>query len=250
MKKILATIVSVTMMTQLTAATTLSIVPATKINCEYNFNKTKVDVSKLNLSATDLIQEWSNIKNSTPEIWYLSDTIRIAQSNGKVKIVELKYDYTEKEILEMQAYIDNVVDAAVAVANTFQSDYDKAKSVYDFLIESYDYDWTLSKHREYDLFKTGEGVCTAYSLAYKDIMQKLNIPCEIVISKEIAHQWNIVKINGSWYNVDTAWGDIYTSENESFRYDNFMKSDYYFVLLGHTGGISESIINCQSRKFD
>ena len=93
-------------------------------------------------------------------------------------------------------------------------------------------------------------MCTAYSLAYKDIMQKLNIPCEIVISKEIAHQWNIVKINGSWYNVDTAWGDIYTSENESFRYDNFMKSDYYFVLLGHTGGISESIINCQSRKFD
>ena len=173
MKKILATIVSVTMMTQLTAATTLSIVPATKINCEYNFketllksidsNKTKVDVSKLNLSATDLIQEWSNIKNSTPEIWYLSDTIRIAQSNGKVKIVELKYDYTEKEILEMQAYIDNVVDAAVAVANTFQSDYDKAKSVYDFLIESYDYDWTLSKHREYDLFKTGEGVYSIFS---------------------------------------------------------------------------------------
>lgn len=213
-------------------------------------NNSNINISKFNISGQDALAKYFILKNSEPDIWYASDTAKVVQQGNKAKTINVCFDYKEQEILEMQAYIDSVVAKAVDVANNFQSDYDKAKAVYDYLIDNYDYDWTLSKHKEYELFKTGTGVCTAYSLAYKDIMQELNIPCEVVISRKISHQWNIIQIEGEWYNVDPSWGDIYTSAKEIDRYSNFMKSDFYFMLLGHSGGSSESGAVCTSRKYD
>lgn len=265
MKKLISTTMLIVATTALTSTTLTHASAPTQISAinainTTNFNntiinaiishKTSVDISKFNLSGQDALTKYFYLKNCEPKIWYASDTASIVQQNKKAKIIKFNYDYTEKEILEMQAYIDNVVNRAIEIANTFQNDYDKAKSVYDFLIDSYDYDWTLSKHREYELFQTGTGVCTAYSLAYKDIMQRLGIPCKIVVSREIAHQWNIIKIDESWYNVDPAWGDITEKELKDFKYDNFLKSDYYFKLLGHIGGKAEDDIECTNKKYD
>ncbi len=213
-------------------------------------NKTSIDVSHYNLTSPAALNQALNSIQTSPDAWAVSDKISIQSSGGKAKAVVLEYDYTEKEIAAMQEYIDRNVKKAAAIANTFQDDYSKVKAVYDYLINTYEYDWTLTKSKEYELFKTGSGVCTAYSLAFKDIMQELNIPCYVVVSKEIAHMWNVVMIKDTWYNIDVAWGDIYTKESESFRYDNFLKSDNYFELLGHIGGIAENNIFCTSKRYD
>ncbi len=210
----------------------------------------KINISKYQITSEDALNRYFNLINSNPDIWYASSNAQVSHQGNKAKTIKIAFDYTEKEILETQAYIDRIVDNAVAAANKFQTDYEKVKAVYDYLIDNYDYDWTLKNSKEYELFKTGKGICVAYSLAYKDIMQELNIPCEVVISREIAHQWNIVQIDGEWYNVDPSWGDIYTAESEDFRYSNFLKSDEYFELLGHTGGSSESGAVCGSTTYD
>ncbi len=212
--------------------------------------QTNIDISKNNLSPNEALNKAITIFDAAPEAWAVNEKVSIQTQGNKAKAVIIKYDYSKDEVLAMQMYIDGIVKKAVAVANTFQTDYDKAKAVYDYLIDNYDYDWSLTKTKEYEMFKTGEGVCTAYSLAYKDIMQELGIPCLTVSSSEIAHMWNVVQIDGNWYNVDVSWGDIYTAEDESFRYSNFMKSDYYFELLGHTGGVTENNVKCTSLKYD
>ncbi len=213
-------------------------------------NETIIDISKFNLNANDALNQAITIFDAYPEAWAVNEKVSIQTQGSKAKAVIIKYDYTKDKQLLIQREIDDVVKKAVAIANTFQTDYDKAKAVYDFLIDSYDYDWSLTKTKEYELFETGEGVCTAYSLAYKDIMQELGIPCLTVSSSEIAHMWNVVQIDGEWYNVDVSWGDIYTAESESFRYENFMKSDYYFQLLGHTGGVAEIAVKCTNSRYD
>ncbi|MDO4301918.1 MAG: transglutaminase domain-containing protein [Clostridia bacterium] len=209
--------------------------------------KTSIDISKYKLSPEKALSNYFTLKNCEPDIWYSSSTASVTKKNGKAYTLNLNYTYTEKEILVMQAYIDKIVNDIVAVANTFQTDYDKAKAVYDFLIDNYNYDWSLTKTTEYELFKTGEGVCSAYSLAFKDIMQELNIPCEIVVSKEMAHQWNVIMIDGEWYNVDVAWGDMY---GDNYKLSCFAKSDFFFEMLGHTGGISENGVKCNSKNYD
>lgn len=193
--------------------------------------ETTIDISNYNLPANEALNKAILILDSAPEAWAVNEKVSVQTQGSKAKAIIVEYDYTQDEILATQMYIDSIAKKVAAIANTFQTDYDKAKAVYDFLIDNYNYDWSLTKTKEYELFKTGEGVCTAYSLAYKDILQELNIPCLTVSSAEISHMWNVVQIDGDWYNVDVSWGDIYTAEDESFRYDNFMKSDYYFELL-------------------
>ncbi len=251
MKKLIITTLVTTLFsaTVVSAATTRTTLENTLLDGVTAF-ETNIDISKFNLNANDALNQAITIFDASPEAWAVNENVSIQTQGNKAKAVIIKYDYTKDKQLLIQREIDDVVEKAVAIANTFQTDYDKAKAVYDFLIDNYDYDWSLTKTKEYELFKTGEGVCTAYSLAYKEIVQELGIPCLTVSSSEIAHMWNVVQIDGDWYNVDVSWGDIYTAENESFRYDNFMKSDYYFELLGHTGGVAENAVKCTNSKYD
>ena len=210
--------------------------------------ETNIDVSKFNLNANEALIKAIVALDASPEAWAVNEKVSVQTQGDKAKAVIIEYDYTKDEQLLIQREIDDVVEKAAAIADTFQTDFDKAKAVYDYLIDNYDYDWSLANGKEYELFKTGEGVCTAYSLAYKDILQELGIPCLTVSSSE--HMWNVVQIDGNWYNVDVSWGDIYTAEDESFRYDNFMKSDYYFELLGHSGGVAENNVKCTNSEYD
>lgn len=252
MKKLIITTLVTTLLfsaTVVSAATTSTTFEKALLDGVTAF-ETNIDVSSFNLNAKEALSKAITIFDAAPEAWAVNEKVSIQTQGNKAKAVIIKYDYSKDEVLAMQMFIDGIVEKAVAFANTFQTDHDKCKAVYDFLIDNYDYDWSLTKTKEYEMFKTGEGVCTAYSLAYKDIMQELGIPCLTVSSAEIAHMWNVVQIDDSWYNVDVSWGDIYTEEDESFRYSNFMKSDYYFELLGHTGGVTENNVKCTSLKYD
>lgn len=210
--------------------------------------KTVVDISKCKLSPEDALNRYFALKNCEPEIWYASSGASVTKKNGKAYTLQLNYSYTEKEVLEMQIFIDNQIDKVVEITSRFQTDYEKAKAVYDFLIDNYDYDFTYSKFTEYELLSTGTGVCSAYSLAYKDILTKIGIPCKVIVSKEISHQWNAIQLDGEWYEVDVAWGDIYSTSNS--KYSNFAKSTFFMELLGHTGGVAEDEIKCTNRKYD
>jgi transglutaminase/protease-like cytokinesis protein 3 len=52
----------------------------------------------------------------------------------------------------------------------------------------------------------GKGVCEGYSDAFWMLMDILNIDCQCVYGGG-NHEWNIVKIDGEWYNIDVTWND-------------------------------------------
>lgn len=101
--------------------------------------------------------------------------------------------------------------------NAIGTDYEKVKYVHDWIIENIEYETTISKdniHNIYGALIDGEVVCGGYAKAFKYILDGLNIPCIIVqgvatnsdgISEN--HAWNYVKLNGSWYAIDTTWDD-------------------------------------------
>lgn len=229
-----------------TTATTASI-ENTIVTAVEN-NKKIIDISKYNISGTEALNICLNLRNTEPEMWNVNEKVNVEMKGNKANKIIVVYDYNNNNKAKMQAEIDNKVTEIAAMASNLNSDYDKAKYVYDYLIDNYDYDFTYSNLKEYELFTYRTGVCSAFSLAYKNIMQELNIPCKVVISKEMAHQWNIIQLDGEWYNVDVAWGDIYSTD-EKDKYSNFAKSDFFMELMGHSGSEAEGI-NCTSRIYD
>lgn len=114
---------------------------------------------------------------------------------------------------------------------------EKIKAVHDWLIRNvkYDYDSFLRgavpkiSHTSQGALLRGIAVCDGYSKAMKKILNRLGIPCEIVIGKcnGAGHAWNMVKTDGKWLYVDVTFDDpIVNGKNTNTKpyYTYFLKT--------------------------
>ena len=108
------------------------------------------------------------------------------------------------------------------------SDYEIAKQIHDILMQLVTYDTdVLNRHESQDFAHTAYGalvknssgvsnyaVCDGYSLAYEYLLQQCGIEAAVVNgdagnSPEEAggHAWNLIRIDGEWYEADCTWDD-------------------------------------------
>ena len=173
----------------------------------------QIDVSKYNYSQTEAQNEFTYLVSRSENAWYVNHLAKFKMNGNKVGKIIVEYKYNPQQIKEKREFIDNVVDPIVEQAQQYATDYEKAKFVYDYLIDNYDYDWDLKNSDDLMLYENGTGVCRAFAIAYKNILTKLNIPCDVVISKPMQHEWNIIKIDGKWYNVDCSLASMCKNYN-------------------------------------
>lgn len=103
------------------------------------------------------------------------------------------------------------------VQNRTGNTYDDIKMVHDYIVDSVEYDTSISKQNIYNIYGTlinKQAVCEGYARSFKYIMDDLGIPCTLVIGKGTNsegqtenHAWNYVQLNGNWYAIDTTWDD-------------------------------------------
>ena len=84
-------------------------------------------------------------------------------------------------------------------------DYHIAKAVFEWLEKYCEYDFTFTKYYESGIMLDYTGVCNSYMLSCNYIFKYFNIPCESLVSWEMNHGWNYIKIAGNWYQMDTTW---------------------------------------------
>ena len=119
-----------------------------------------------------------------------------------------KIDESLNEIEKIKSYF---------IQNKKENTYQNIKLVHDYLVESIEYEQTISKANIYNLYGAlinKECVCSGYANAFKYLMDALNIPCIIVPGLATNsegntenHAWNYVQINNIWYAVDCTWDD-------------------------------------------
>lgn len=65
-------------------------------------------------------------------------------------------------------------------------------------------------------FTTGTGNCNTYTLMVQDMCHEMNIPCDYISGTADGgpHAWNRLKLNGTWYYLDTCWMDV---TNDTYR---------------------------------
>lgn len=181
------------------------------------------------------LEEWVKIYglvyNQEPQLFYMG---------SKVKVGKLFYLTKDTEAInQMQKDIDAVADKLVAEANGKSSTFDKLKVFHDYLAlnstfelkedDSNDYNATI-----YNAFGSGEAQgniqCAGYAKAVQYLCDKAGIPCMVVTgetSEGQTHAWNVVDVNGEWYNFDVTWDDpiLSTPVYNNVRYNYFLVPD-------------------------
>lgn len=117
---------------------------------------------------------------------------------------------TYRETAAQSAYVHKRVSAALAkIVTPDMNDHLKVKAIHDWVVKTLKYDTTLSKFTAYEGLKTGSTVCQGYALLTYDMLKQAGFETKIVegyVGRE-AHAWNMVKLDGKWYQLDTTWDD-------------------------------------------
>lgn len=144
--------------------------------------------------------------------WVNGYTYTIYTQGEAVIGLEFAPSYTmdSEQKQQYQAQIDQVVDEWLQGISIHDSDYDKAKYVFDNLIQRVDYRTDAPENQNIlSVFLYGETVCQGYACATQYLMRHLGIPCIVVTgtARNEAHAWNIVLLDGQYYHMDTTWGN-------------------------------------------
>ena len=125
-----------------------------------------------------------------------------------------------------------------------ETDYDTILNVHDYLIENYEYDHrsSMENHTDIDGFKDGVMVCSGYGLATYYLLNEAGVETRIITGDGGGglHMWNMVKLDGEWYNLDVTWDD----QGGSYKtYKYFLKSDADFPDHTRQGGYNNANFN-------
>ena len=116
-----------------------------------------------------------------------------------------KYTMSHEERIGIQEQIDDSVEellAGISVSNYY---YEKA-----ILIQNVDYDASMENNQNIiSVFLSRATVCQGYACATQYLLNKLGVPSTIVtgMAEGESHAWNLVRLDGNYYYMDTTWGN-------------------------------------------
>ena len=130
-----------------------------------------------------------------------------------------KYTMDEAARQETQAAIDEKVDVLLGGISSEDSDYQKARFIFDTLVRTVNYDLNAENNQNIiSVFLEGRTVCQGYACATKYLMDLLDIPCTIVTGTANGepHAWNLIELDGAYYYMDTTWGNPTSNSPDDF----------------------------------
>ena len=168
------------------------------------------------LGEKEMYQALNAYKNDHPEIFWLKNSFSYYDLDG-VTYITYEFTATEKELIEKKQKFNSAVDEIIKNAPMYSSEYERELYANNYLVDNCVYDDAAADSHDiiahendaYGAIVDGKAVCEGYSRAFQLLCNKMGLDCVCIagIADDIGHEWNCVKLDGEWYQVDVTWND-------------------------------------------
>jgi len=195
----------------------------------------KADFEELSLTKEELEKVVYAFDLYEPLYSYVSlENCMVRGRNGIVKDVDMAYYYDKSTHSKMTSAAVSEADKIIAKVTPKMSDYEVLKLFHDEIIKRCVYDKTAqNRNFMYGVLVEGRATCTGYAKTFQYLCNRVGIENTCVFGNAggEGHMWNMVKLDGEWYEVDTTWDDT--------TLDDFDNEIFYEFFLVDTAKMSD-----------
>ncbi len=213
----------------------------------YEYKTKQIVLDDIFLTEAQVRTSIKALTDDNPQIFWTSSTFGYLMDEEKgYTAVQLYSFYPPDEIKTRIDQLKDAVDDFFSRVPSGLSEYEREKYVHDEIIDMCEYDESVKeskeKERDYNIYNPygvmvkNLAVCEGYARTMQLLLNGLGVNCVGIIgrARDELHMWNAVKIDGSWYYVDSTWDDV---EKNFMMYDYFninteeLKKDHEFLPL-------------------
>ena len=195
------------------------------------------------IGAAKLIQVMEAVLYDHPEYFWMEGSFSYASDrSGVVRTVRFMYNDLADDLEENIEIFEEAVAELVLQASACSTDYEMEKAVHDLILSEVSYASDADYNQTaWSALVGRETVCAGYAKAFQCVMNELGITTYYVVGTSMnqGHAWNIVCLDGEYYNVDLTWDD-----QRSISYAYFNLTDEEFASTHTRTGLSVYLPSC------
>lgn len=196
-----------------------------------------IDLSAYSLMPDVFFTLYENVLNAHPELFHVKSGFEYSLSDGgELLYIYPQYHYSGSTLNAKASSYSKALNAIVDYARKSDTDVGKLLRANDYICAHYEYDDTYSIYTAEEMLETGRGVCQAYMLVYKAVLNELGFRSASATSWPMNHTWNVVYLDDDWYHIDVTWNDPMINGRYiplSAYHDYFLLSDEGISAADH-----------------
>ena len=202
----------------------------------------------VNANAEELSLAIDAVLNDHPELFWLDNKYSYSYDpeDGSIKEINFEfYDFadTPDKLHKAKVALEEVADSVTRQVRLKTTMVERELFIHDYICQNTVYDEAAPYNQSaYSCLVLHRSVCAGYARAFQYLMQKAGFTCYYVAGRTDglngqvisgsnesgSHSWNMVLLDGEYYNVDCLWDDTASDTYGSPIYPFFNLTDEAF----------------------